>query len=98
VRFATQQLLGSASTWCDTFNAMQRVGHPVTWQEFTTSFREYYIHVGVLNRKLFEFLDLKQWSMSMMEYANKFNHLAQYDGTHIDMDEKKMDCLYHDLL
>jgi DNA-binding NtrC family response regulator len=38
VRFATQQLLGSASVWWDTFNAMQQVDHQVTWQEFTAAF------------------------------------------------------------
>jgi hypothetical protein len=76
VRFAAQQLLGSTSTWWDTSNAMQPMGHHVTWQEFTTAFREYYIPMGVLNRKLSEFLDLKQGGMTMMEYANKFNHLA----------------------
>ena len=27
----------------------------------------------------------------MMEYVNKFNHLAEYAGTHVDTDEKKMD-------
>jgi hypothetical protein len=97
VRFAAQQLLGSASAWWDTFNAMQLVGHPMTWQEFTTAFREYYILVGVLNRKLSEFLDLKQGSMTVMEYANKFNHLAQYAGTHVDTDEKKRDHFYRDL-
>jgi hypothetical protein len=31
VRFATQQLLGFASAWWDTFNAMQLVNHRVTW-------------------------------------------------------------------
>jgi hypothetical protein len=25
----------------------------------------------------------------MMEYANKFNHLAQYAGTHVDTYEKR---------
>jgi hypothetical protein len=53
--------------------------------------------VGVLNRKLSEFLDLKQGSLSVMEYANKFNHLAQYAGTHVDTDEKKRDRFYHGL-
>ena len=76
VRFATQQLLGSASAWWDTFNAMHPVDHRVTWQEFTTTFREYYISTGLLNRKLTEFLDLKQGSMNVMDYVNKFNHLA----------------------
>ena len=29
--------------------------------------------------------------MTVMEYVNKFNHLAQYARTHADIDEKKMD-------
>jgi len=76
VRFAVQQLLGSVSVWWDTFNAMQLVDHRVTWQEFTAAFREYYIPACVLNRKLTEFLDLRQGSMSVMDYVNKFNHLS----------------------
>ena len=69
----------------------------MTWQEFTAAFREYYIPAGVLNRKLMEFLDLKQGSMSVMDYVNKFNHLAQFAGIHVDTDEKKWDHFYHDL-
>ncbi|XP_066324113.1 uncharacterized protein [Miscanthus floridulus] len=80
VRFAAQQLLGSASAWWDTFNAMQLVDHYVTWQEFTMAFREYYIPAGVLNRKLMEFLDLRQGSMSVMDYVNKFNHMSYMLG------------------
>jgi hypothetical protein len=53
--------------------------------------------VGVLNRKLSEFLDLKQESLSVMEYANEFNHLAQYAGTHVDTYEKKRDRFYRGL-
>ena len=67
VRFVVQQLLGSASAWWDTFNAMQQPDHRVTWQEFTAAFREFYIPVGVLNRKLTKFLDLWQGSMFMMD-------------------------------
>ena len=44
-----------------------------------------------------KFLDLKQGSMSVMDYVNKFNHLAQYVGIHIDTDEKKRDHFYHGL-
>ena len=33
----------------------------------------------------------------MMDYVNKFNHLAQYAGTHVDTDEKKRDRFYHGL-
>ena len=44
-----------------------------------------------------EFLDLKQRSMSVMDYVNKFNHLSQYARTHVDTDEKKRDHFYHGL-
>ena len=76
VRFAAQQLLGSASAWWHTFNVMQPMDHHVTWLEFTTTFRQYYIPAGLLNRKLSEFVELKQGNMTIMEYVNKFNHLA----------------------
>ena len=76
---------------------MQPVDDRVTWQEFTAAFREYYIPAAVLNRKLMEFLDLKQGSMSVMDYVNKFNNLAQYAKIHIDTDEKKRDQFYHGL-
>ena len=32
-----------------------------------------------------------------MDYVNKFNHLSQYAGTHVDTDEKKRDHFYHGL-
>ena len=48
----------------------------MTWQEFTTAFCEYYILASLLNRKFTEFLDLKQGSMTVMDYVNKFNHLT----------------------
>ena len=87
VRFAAQQLLGSASAWWDTFYAMQPMDHHVTWREFTTAFYQYYIHASVLNRKLPEFLEWKQGNINVMEYTR----------THVDTDEKKMDCFNHGL-
>ena len=42
--------------------------------------------------KVEEFLNLKQESKSVMEYANIFNHLAQYAAHHVDTDDKKQDC------
>jgi hypothetical protein len=35
--------------------------------------------------------------MTVMEYVNKFNHLAQYAGTHVDTNEKKRDHFYRSL-
>ena len=76
---------------------MQPMDHHVTRWEFTTAFHQYYIPTGLLNRKLLEFLELKQGNMTVMEYVNKFNHLAYYARTHVDTDEKKMDHFNHGL-
>jgi len=35
--------------------------------------------------------------MTVMEYLNKFNHLAQYAGTHVDTNDNKMDRFNHGL-
>ena len=32
-----------------------------------------------------------------MDYVNKFNHLAQYAGIHVDSDDKKKDRFFHGL-
>ena len=69
----------------------------MTWQEFTTAFHEYYVPIGLLNRKLTEFLDLKQGSMTVMDYVNKFNHLVQYAGIYVDTNEKRRDHFYRGL-
>ena len=76
---------------------MEQPDHLATWQEFTTAFREFYIPAGVINRKVTEFLELRQGSMTMMGYVNKLNHLDQYAGIHVDTDDKKKDRFFHGL-
>jgi hypothetical protein len=62
----------------------------VPWAEFRTTFRGHHTPVGLMARKLQEFLHLQQDSSSVYEYSKKFNHLSQYDSYHTDTDEKKM--------
>ncbi|XP_066392074.1 uncharacterized protein [Miscanthus floridulus] len=94
VRFAAQQLLGSVGAWWDTFQAMELPNHPTTWQEFSTMFREFFIPAGIINQKVTEFLELRQENRTMMEYVNKFNHLAQYAGSQVDTNDKKRECFF----
>ena len=35
--------------------------------------------------------------MTVMDYVNKFNHLSQYAGIHVDTDEKKKDHFFRGL-
>jgi hypothetical protein len=66
----------------------------VPWAEFCTAFHGNHIPVGLMARKLQEFLHLQQGSSSVYEYRKKFNHLSQYGSYHADTDEKKMS-LFH---
>jgi hypothetical protein len=62
----------------------------VPWAKFRTAFRGHHIPVGLMARKLQEFLHLQQGSSSVYEYNKKFNHLSQYGSYHADTDVKKM--------
>jgi hypothetical protein len=90
-RFAAQQLRGPARNWWDHFRAMLPPGHEVSWEEFKTAFRGHHITVGILDRKLNEFLALNQGTHTVLQYAQAFNDLCQYAGYHADSDEKKRD-------
>jgi hypothetical protein len=50
--------------------------------------------MGLMARKLQEFLHLQQGSSSVYKYSKKFNHLSQYGSYHADTNEKKM-LLFH---
>jgi hypothetical protein len=63
----------------------------VSWEEFKIAFRGHHIPVGILDRKLNEFLALNQGTRTVLQYAQAFNDLCQYAGYHVDSDEKKRD-------
>jgi hypothetical protein len=91
VRFATQQVRGSARTWWEHFLAMQPVDHVVEWGRVQGSIQRTYIPAGIMDRKLNEFLALTQGSHTVLQYAQAFDDLCQYAGYHADIDEKKRD-------
>jgi hypothetical protein len=74
--FAAQQLHVPARTWWDHFRAMLLADHEVTWEESKTAFRGHHIPVGILDRKLNEFLALTQGTRTMLQYAQAFNDLC----------------------
>ena len=51
---------------------------PVTWQESRENFRSYHIIEGPIELKQEEFRALKQESMSVAEYHDKFAQLSCY--------------------
>jgi hypothetical protein len=89
--FAAQQLRGAARIWWDNYCAMQPDGHVISWEEFRNAFRAHHIPEGLLERKLNEFLALTQGTRTVLQYAQAFNHMCQYEGYHADSDTKKQD-------
>jgi hypothetical protein len=89
--FVAQQLCGPTRTWWDHFRAMLPAENEVTWEEFKTAFRGHHIPVGILDRKLNEFMALTQGTRTILQYAQAFNDLCQYAGYHASSDEKKRD-------
>jgi hypothetical protein len=78
------------SAWWANFTATIQDGHQVPWAKFHTAFHGHHIPVGLMARKLQEFLCLQQGLSSVYEYNKNFNHLSQYGSYHVDTDEKKM--------
>ena len=79
VRFGTHMLEGEAEVWWD--NSRQRLetaGTGITWAVFRAEFLEKYFPEDIRSAKEIEFLELKQGSMTVAEYAVRFEELVQY--------------------
>src|SRR6266540_1174066 len=90
--FAAHQLRGPATSWWETFLAMQPVGHRVPWTEFRAARKAHHIPLSVVKIKLREFMTLKQGTKSIRKYVQTFNELACYAPNHVDTDAKKKEC------
>jgi hypothetical protein len=71
------------------YTAALRDNHQVSWSEFCKVFRECHLSAVIVRCKLWEFLHLQQGTDRVNEYNRKFNYLQQYDGYHVDTDERK---------
>jgi hypothetical protein len=71
VLYASGRLTGPVADWWDAYCAAHVATNTITWVEFSTQFRNYHISVGLMEIKK-EFLSLKQGSMSVSEYKDKF--------------------------
>ncbi|XP_058734870.1 uncharacterized protein LOC131606742 isoform X1 [Vicia villosa] len=79
VIFATQKMKGPALRWwntASTYFTTQEI--PKDWQHFKVAFLEKYFPNSVRTQKEREFQNFKQGNMSVSEYAEKFEDLADY--------------------
>jgi hypothetical protein len=88
VLYASGCLEGVAADWWDSYTVAHAAADTVTWQEFQEAFRTHHIPSGIIKLKQKEFFTLKQGSMSVSEYRDKFTQLSRYAPDEVDTDPK----------
>jgi hypothetical protein len=93
---------GAAQDWWDSIKFGRPANAaPITWAEFTENFRSYHIPEGLMELKREEFRSLRQRSMTVSEYRDRFTQLSCYDPDEVARDSDKqrhfLKGLYDDL-
>jgi hypothetical protein len=91
VLYASSRPTCPAADWCDSYTIAHDVVDTITWAEFATQFRNYHIPAGLMKIKKKEFLSLKQGSMSVSEYRDRFIQLSRYAPDEVAEDERKQE-------
>jgi hypothetical protein len=91
VLYASGRLIDPAAAWWDSYTAAHNAADTITWAEFTTQFRNHHILAGLMKIKKKEFLSLKQGSMSVSEYRDKFIQISRYAPNEVAEDERKQE-------
>jgi hypothetical protein len=91
VLYASGRLAGPTADWWDAYCAALAAVDTITWAEFSTQLRNYHIPAGLMKIKRKEFLSLKQGSMSVSEYRDKFIQLSRYAPRDVEDDEQKQE-------
>lgn len=74
---ATYQLKDVAQVWYDHWKGQRPVGAgPVEWESFKEAFLDRFFPLELREAKMHEFINLRQGSMSVKEYALKFTKFS----------------------
>ncbi|XP_058217373.1 uncharacterized protein LOC131328446 [Rhododendron vialii] len=88
VALATYQLKGEARYWWDLMEATHDIA-VMTFAEFETLFLDKYFPTPLCLAKEQEFLHLKRGTLTVTQYAAKFEELSLYTLTSIPTEDKK---------
>jgi hypothetical protein len=82
-------LRGAAQSWWESYLTTHANPDTITCEEFRGSFRQYHVPAGLMTVKKEEFLALKQGSMSVSEYRDRFLQLSRYAPEDVNTDAKR---------
>jgi hypothetical protein len=91
VLYAARRLHGSAAAWWAAYVDAHATLDAITWDEFTTNFRNHHIPADLMKMKKKEFLSLKQVGRSVAEFRDKFIELSRYASEEVADDGKKQE-------
>ena len=89
IRLATFQLEGEAQVWWNLANTSRDL-EAMTWTEFQELFMGKFFPDTARHAKAQEFLELKQGTMTVMEYVARFTELARFSDDYMATDMAKV--------
>ena len=89
IRLAMFQLNGESQLWWDWIKASKDL-EAITWEEFHGLFMEKYFTISARHEKAREFLELRQGTMTILEYVAKFIELAHFADDYVAINMAKV--------
>ena len=89
IRLAAFQLEGESQVWRDWVKASRNLEEMI-WEEFHELFMDKCFPESARHKKAREFLELKQGTMTVLEYVAKFNELARFVDNYVATDMAKV--------
>ena len=89
IRLTAFQLEGEAQVWWNRAK-ISRDLEAMTWAEFQELFMDKYFPDTARHAKAQEFLELKQGTMTVMEYVARFTELARFVDDYVATDMTKV--------
>ena len=89
IRLATFQLEGESKVWWDWIKVSRDL-EMMTWREFQELFMSKFFPASARHAKAWEFLELKQGSMTELEYVAKFIELSRFGDDYVAIDMAKV--------
>ena len=89
IRLAAFQLEGESQVWWDWVKTSRDL-EAITWAEFYGLFMSKYFPTTARHAKGQEFLELRQGTMTVMEYMVRFTELARFGDDYVATDMAKV--------
>jgi hypothetical protein len=89
VLYSPRLLSGAAQSWSESYLATHAGPEAIAWEEFRDNFHWYHVPEGFMIVSKEEFLALKQGTLSVSEYRDKFLQLSRYAPKDVNTDAKR---------